>query len=131
MKESFKTTTMTSLGFIGPLKNLASPTNLIFCSGFRPPPPIILVWNFQVSGGLLPWYCLTNSKVPNLRSPSQLSKTSTSLLLTIWLTIKVACLLVRAIYFEASQPLPLTQRTNQLRFLMSFWLYEGYVFWEN
>ena len=39
MKESFKTTTMTSLGFIGPLKNLASPTNLIFCADFRPPAP--------------------------------------------------------------------------------------------
>ena len=29
-------------------------------------------------------YCRTNSKVPNLRSPSQVSKTSISLLLTIW-----------------------------------------------
>ena len=39
---SFSTTTMASLGFIGPLKNLgpplnlAPPPNLIFCSG---PPP--------------------------------------------------------------------------------------------
>ena len=84
---SFKTTTMTSLGFIGrspPLK-FSFPPNLIVCSGppqllwpeiFRSPP--------KIGRGLLPWYCLTNSKVPNLRSPSQVSKTNTSLLLTIW-----------------------------------------------
>ena len=33
--------------------------------------------------------------------------------------IKVACLLVSAIHFGATQPLPLTQGFNQLRFLMS------------
>ena len=61
-------------------------------------------------------YCPTNSKVSNLRSPSQVSKTYQ---FTVDYMVKVTCLLVRETHFEASQPLPLTQGTNQLRFLMS------------
>ena len=63
---SFNTTTMISLGFIGPPPSLSlappPPPNLVFSSG-PPPSPIILVLNFRFTplklggggGGLLPW----------------------------------------------------------------------------
>ena len=94
-KISFNTTTMTSLGFIGPPQNLRSPLkfsfppNLIFCSGppqlfwseiFRSPPKI----GRGGGGGLLPWTCKMESFAEMVNGFEPLNVLAKSSVLNFW-----------------------------------------------